>query len=367
MIRKKVYFFLAAFGCSLLLLPLYNFIKQPALLKDPKVALAQAYNIDELLPLVTTPLYELTISVAPKQVILGKEGWFYLGDQYVDTFTRKRQLLATDKQAIDTVIANSLLWEAWFKQQGVKAYQIMLAPDKANVYSEYLPHWASMQAPSALDYFEQQSQNTPYIHLRHALIAAKAHYPYWLYHRTDTHWNRLGAWLGFNAFAQQMQTLAPELRWPQKEQVEQGMGIDPENSLAGDLASFQHVEKSELGYFIKFADLEKNPIIAKKVDLDTGEVINTGVQTYEAPQLNPVIYRNSQALNQARVLWIHDSFGTNMAPWMLRSFSEVIQIYTGGATAARVEQLTLDYKPDYVFSTVIERDTLFNFYLSVPP
>ena len=71
----------------------------------------------------------------------------------------------------------------------------------------------------------------------------------------------------------------------------------------------------------------------------------------------------------SRVLWLRDSFGAALEPWMAATFSDTLQMHWREALqspdvlAALVEQ----WKPDYVFVTVVERDARVVAFTRGPP
>jgi len=72
-------------------------------------------------------------------------------------------------------------------------------------------------------------------------------------------------------------------------------------------------------------------------------------------------------LNGKKVLWLRDSFGTAMAPFMAATFSETLQIHYETADTALLARLVETFKPDYVFVTVVERAARRKRFGSVPP
>jgi SGNH hydrolase-like domain, acetyltransferase AlgX len=89
----------------------------------------------------------------------------------------------------------------WCKERGID-YVFMLAPDKPSIYPEYLPSdCAKSVGPTRADQlisFLQKSQSSiKIIDLRAAVRTGKGALP--LYLKTDTHWNQLGAYYGYQS------------------------------------------------------------------------------------------------------------------------------------------------------------------------
>jgi len=89
--KKKIYIFLFLVFLILTALPIINF-KAGKLSPDNWWKLSSLYNMDSILPTVGKIGYKLGVSISPSQVIIGKEGWLYLGDQYGASISNKRKI-----------------------------------------------------------------------------------------------------------------------------------------------------------------------------------------------------------------------------------------------------------------------------------
>ncbi|MFZ4215766.1 hypothetical protein ACOZB2_30905, partial [Pantoea endophytica] len=77
----------------------------------------------------------------------------------------------------------------------------------------------------------------------------------------------------------------------------------------------------------------------------------------DSPQENLLI-KSPNALNNKKVVWLRDSFGTAMSRLMAVTFSETLQIHHARVTPEKIKEIILNYKPDYVIVTVVERDSM---------
>ena len=324
------------------------------------------YNMDFVSRWVELLLYPLGISMHPEQVIIGREGWLYLGDLYSQTLSSDKRVATEADLAIGKQIgAATKAWNAYFASKGVKVFRIMVGPNKGSIYSEYMPLWAKPVSPNPTDALLSQAGGDLFIDLRAPLLAAKETHREALYFKTDTHWNNLGAGIAFWAFAQQVGKVAPELKWPSEKTYELTK-IAPRQG--GDLAAFLRLSTrlSDGQPIINSANL---PVETTQIDFATKQVLSkTGNPAVDAP-LKPLLVKSVGALNNKRVLWLRDSFGTSMSPLMAATFSEVLQLHwrfsirQGGNLA----QLVDEFKPDYVFVTVVERDVRSPGFSIYPP
>ena len=135
-------------------------------------------------------------------MVIGRDGWLYfLGED--------GKSLDRDYRGVLPIRRTSLAIAAEFKRRhdflaalGI-AYVVMVVPDKATIYPEHLPRWVTRVAPQTrLDRFYAALAAYPdvtVLDLRPALTAAKARERN--YFKTDSHWNLLGATIGYEALA----------------------------------------------------------------------------------------------------------------------------------------------------------------------
>jgi hypothetical protein len=184
-----------------------------------------------------------------------------------------------------------------------------------------------------------------------------------LYYKTDTHWNHLGAALAIKAFSDQARKTMPQIHWlPDEAYVEVGMNKRPQ----GDLMNFLRISNAS-------ADIEpviqasRLPIKTKQYNVDSKQLVYEGENPPVAAPINPLLVHSSGALNNKKILWLRDSFGTAMSPLMSATFSDVLQVHWRDAIKQdkKVLQLINEWKPDYVFITVVERDAKSQEFLSM--
>jgi hypothetical protein len=191
-----------------------------------------------------------------------------------------------------------------------------------------------------------------YVDVRQALLTAKNSKTDALYYKIDTHWNFLGAAVAFRFFAQQVGKAAPELKWPTEKAYEVSQ-VKRRNY--GDLSGFLRFTIPDAEPITFAASL---PVETTHFDLDTMMVVHRGGNPETIATAKPLLIKSVGALNNKKVLWLRDSFGTSMSPLMNATFSDVLQLHWGEALkpGGRFVQLVDSWKPDYVFITAVERD-----------
>lgn len=289
-----------------------------------------------------------------------------MGDIYEETRTIDRRPPSAADYVSSQKIGSAIeSWNAYLSSKGVKLFRIMIGPNKGTIYPENLPLWAKTSIPNATDALLIGANTIHYVDFRNTLLEAKANYSELLYYKTDTHWNALGAGIAFRAFAQQIGKVAPEIQWPPQKTYKLKR-VD--SRAGGDLANFLRLTTylSDLEPVIYTSSLA---VETTQLDYDTGHILRQGGN----PQVNapnkPLLIQSCSALNQKKVLWLRDSFGTAMSPLMAATFSEVLQLHWAEAIkpGGKFVQLVEEWEPDYVFFTVVERTSRNPQFALYPP
>lgn len=364
--RRLTQRFLLLVLCALLVVPTINVLSSPDPLKV-KWKKKTLYNMDFALLPLTALLYPMGISTEPGKVTIGLEGWLYLGNESEHLISDGRQGLTPEAIAQGEKIgAAAEAWEDWLYENGVKLYRVMIGPNKESIYPEHVPFWARPLQPTATDALIAGTGSTRYLDLRSVLKEAKADQTEALYLMADTHWNSLGAGIAFRAFAREQERVAPELRWPSDHAYQV---IRTEAHPGGDLISFLRL-KLDIFTPSPVVRLQELSIETTRYDFDKDQIIGTGGN----PEISllfdkPVLVRSHGALNAKRVLWLRDSFGAALSPFMAATFGEVLQLHWMDAfkPGGRFVELVQSWNPDYVFVTVVERFARSDMFATPPP
>lgn len=251
------------------------------------------------------------LHVSPQTtVIRGKEGWlFYAEDGAMDDYTSAKPFSQAELETWRRALQGT---QDWLEGQGI-AYLFVIAPDKHLVYQEMMPDTirrlrSDWRIDQLVDYLAAHS-TVHVLDLRHVLFEAKARER--VFHRTDTHWNERGAFAGYQAIMQRLNTMRPGLRpWPRTAfapAVEVTRGRD----LAGMLG---------LAYAMAEEDLTLTPrrqrcarIVEESIPQSRGSAgrVVTACATAGLPRA--VIYR--------------DSFATALVPFMSEHFSRALYLW----------------------------------------
>lgn len=324
-----------------------------------KSKIKELYSIDIIEGYFNEALFFLGVSNNPEQVIVGNDGWLFLGDTYAHTITEFRKGSDAKREETSKGIINAQsAWNKYLSNKGVKDFKIIVGPNKSTIYSEKVPNWAKSEGNSiSLDLYKSNI----YINSIDKLIMSKKIGQ--VYFSSDTHWNSFGAGVVFEQF---IKSLNPSYNFVYPSE-DWGKIVEVKERSGGDLANFLKAQK----FIVDSTPITKiNTHVHEHIiyDYNSKDLVYQGQNALYGSMSNSYVIHTPSALNQSKILWLSDSFGSTMAPYMTATFSHILKRHWGGVVGTPLlEELVEDWKPDYVFYTVVERSSLSNAFLYLPP
>lgn len=229
-----------------------------------------------------------------RQVILGKDGWLYF-EETVSDYIGKTNITLEQTERLVTILS---LQSEYLKSKGIE-YIFTAAPNKNSVYPQFMPdRIIKSRSPSSLEILAGalKSSDVHYTDLHSALLDAKK--TGYLYHKTDTHWNDLGARAAANRLMNDIKSLLSEFEFNGFENARAARTTTP-----GDLKKmlFPLAKSANEGY--------------TTLTLDN---IYTVKGPYRSPQ-DTRITTTSRA-NPKRIVMFRDSFGDALIPFISNNF-----------------------------------------------
>ena len=242
--------FIAAFGlilfAPLCLTPFKTFPKpelSPRAIRNYQYAFEPHFNLHfggrRLFIYLNSCVRLLGFQQSPiKQVVKGKDGWFfYGGDKLTEEFTGETKLTISDLEGWRKHIEQS---RDWLAQRGIE-YLFVTVPNKHSIYPEFMPDNFKKSKQSSLDllldHLNQHSDVT-ILDLRNPLLEAKKDHI--VYDKTDTHWNIHGAFAAYEAMMNQIVPHMPSLSPLTKDQL----NITTFERKGGDIIQYTGLENS---------------------------------------------------------------------------------------------------------------------------
>ncbi len=223
-----------------------------------------------------------------QQVIIGKEDWLYFSDTLPD-YLGENLLSDTALQRIHTTL--SLINESVAATGGKFVFAI--APNKNTVYPEHMPErYKKSMVESNLKRLTALLQEASYFA---DLLGALQQEDTQMYHKRDTHWNNLGAVVGYRAL---MNTVG-ETKTPFDE-----ISYIWENTHRGDLDTM---------LFPTLNSLDTQAIL----NMDWQYTITSNYHTEE-----DMLITTENADGEGSLLFFRDSFGNALLPLLANTYKE---------------------------------------------
>lgn len=145
------------------------------------------------------------------QVLVGKDGWLFLtAGTRLEKNRRHPYLSAGDLNQLQDVYESR---QRFLAQRGIK-YLLIVPPNKNTVYPEFYPdNISTRDEVSAYDQFVDHMRSratVPLVDMKPRLMDQKERQR--IYFRTDSHWNMLGAFAGYEEIALELKKLFPQIR-----------------------------------------------------------------------------------------------------------------------------------------------------------
>ncbi len=269
------------------------------------------------------------------QYFYGDKGWMFYdsvkvnnGNTMVDYYGEVR---FSDEQ-LQKMVEGINMAADFYAKRGAK-YFIVIAPNKERIYSEYMPERMQKARVSevsrmdaAVEYLKEHTK-TVFVNLTQPILEAKADFPYNLYFKKDTHWNNIGAYVGFENVARTLNQNGVAL--PQKHLTMEM--IRPTGKRHVDM----HPEALEMEYEIDYLLNNQSECVS--------------------PEKYVWVCDNKSKGNGKTLMVLGDSFAGALMPYFNKAFSKTINAPAGNKKLSYYQKLMDTYKPDVVIDELIER------------
>lgn len=275
-------------------------------------------------------------SPLPDRVVIGKEGWYYLGDD-VKVYSKTLGLIAPDQEKIDRICNVVSEMKLFCDSLGVDFY-FAIAPNKGTIYPEYLPlkpndtkHEKYFVIPQL-----REKYNINAIDLSLPILEKKDSVR--LYYKKDSHWNHYG---GFLAAKYLMDSVSESHDVRRLKEEDYDILRLPYDYLISDLTKML----KRKSYDEDFAVERK-----EKQDVEREE------QEGSAERPNIVYVKNRNNIGKSTAFVVRDSFFSVMLNPVSESLSETTFIWGGGFDKQLLlEEIKKKGKPDFILVESVER------------
>jgi hypothetical protein len=269
-------------------------------------------------------------------LIVGKDDWFFFGDEAA--VAQYRGLARLEREEL-------LRWERvleerrrWLAERGI-SYLLVLVPNKHRMYAQYMPDSLARrsersQLDDLVDYLSAES-SVPFLDLREALEDAARRGR--VYHKTDTHWNDLGAYAAYRAIVRKL-----------AEQVPAFEGHEP--------VAVRALERTTPGLGLARIVGLSEAYPERSFDLLVAEPRAEAPRKQRAAREDRARRQLPFALGTGderlpKAVMFRDSFANALVPYLSESFSRIVYVWDRNVNPQVVEV----ERPDVVIQEIAER------------
>ncbi len=270
----------------------------------------------------------------PQKVVQGEDGWFFLGDDNSNVIKESKAIENFSREELDAVIGMILKRNAWLHKKHIQFY-LAVAPNKLSVYGNYLSILRSGKK-TMTEQLDSASFN------KFSFISLKNNFPNQptekLFHKTDSHWNDNGAFLGYSALIEKIKFDFPDAHVLNKSDFL----VDTTWSYQQDLTRMLSISVREEIIRLNYKNLTQAIPQAKQLSIPKN--FERDPKDYEE--------RYKSNVNNIKVVIFRDSFTMHLVKYLKESFGETVFIWSHHFDEGIIER----EQPDIVIQIIVERN-----------
>ena len=256
-------------------------------------------------------------------VISGSDGWIFFDTDKLDYMDTNA---LTDNQIRSIAVTLSLIQENVKGKQG--SFTFVPMPNKAGVYDEYFP--SCYRKADENNYSRLCAQlNDLGVNYVDMLKLMREHKDVGIYHKRDSHWNYLGALIGYNA-------IMDSLGKPHK--TYDGASYKYEKDWRGDLDKLLYPSGGFMDYQYHF-NIEYQPF-RFTAPVGVGDV-QSQLETFMSDKEendSRIGTASMGTVDNARLYMVRDSFGRALLPFMIDNYKNAMFVRTDCPELPQVAQ-----------------------------
>lgn len=289
-------------------------------------------------------------NVFARRVLLGKNKWlFFKGDNLNEKYIGIEKYNFTESE-LEIAKNNLIHFRDELKKKNID-FIFMVCPDKQSIYSEYMPDYIKRKSISnGTDIFIEYIKNNTDIKVvypKDELLKYKDNYQ--LYYKYDTHWNNLGAYIGYTELMKSLNIYVDNIDNTLIKNINGNERFNFDIHFYNDMANMLSLSK------FKYYNDDKTYILSNYI-----------IKNYDTNYYNSYYdfsYNSKAHNNKNNIMIIRDSFSMAMIDYIASEFkqSEFIHI-----DAFKSENI-IEYKPNIVVFQSVERYLIKGRMLNVIP
>lgn len=273
-------------------------------------------------------------NIFSRRVLLGKYKWLFTKDaNLTEKYIGIEEYNFTEKE-LEKAKNNLIYFRDELKKKNID-FIFMVCPDKPFIYFKYMPDYIKRKSiKSGTDIFVEYIKNNTDIKVvypKEELLKYKDKYQ--LYYKYDTHWNNLGAYIGYS-------------------ELMKSLNIYVENIDNVNIKSLSANERFNFAGIYHYNDLANMLSLSKiKYYNDDKAYIISNYITKNYYVKDGFLYNSKAYSNENNIMIIHDSYGLNMIDYIVTEFEQSKFIHIDSFKNENI----IEYKPDIIVFQSVER------------
>ena len=276
------------------------------------------------------------LGVSPSEKLLvGRDGWFFFGDD--SAIAQARGVAHFDDAELDRWVDVVAARHAWLAERDI-AFLLVLVPNKHRLYAEHLPRALRPVHPrSQLDQLalRLEAEGLPVLDLRPVLEAASRRER--VYHKTDTHWNAVGAYEAYRAILRALEGGRPSLAPLEPVAVRRYERTQPGLGLPRIVGLSTAYPEHSIELAVARPRAAPTPTRRARIEERLRRQLPFQIGTGDPGEPEALVF--------------HDSFAEALVPYLAESFSRVSFVWESDLIPSVVEAA----RPDVVIHEIAER------------
>jgi len=285
--------------------------------------------------------YALGESAYPRQVVLGKDDWLFVGNNFGNSTDKVMGIAPANINNINYYLSRTSRIHAHCSANNI-VFLYLIAPNKEAIYPEFLPSWVKYARPGiqAEQFLTEKARqhNLPVLNLKPVLLNAKNKITMPLYQKQNSHWNFLGAFMGYHAMMMSLKKQNDNLRVLLDGKVDVNTPLSSDDDLRKMLLRVPAKAEND-NWPIRFGAIDKNQTYELTIYTQLEQQRTNTPMPNVRRQVNRVedelfipitaeiyVMTNPNVLNKNRLLLIGDSFLERMNPYLIATFNEIIRV-----------------------------------------
>lgn len=348
MINKRFIKYFITFSFLVVsILPIYNFYQYAK-----KYDFKKSFNLDNVEKYINYTVYKIfNRSMNPEQVITGRDGFLFLGNQYNNILHKTNGVFRPDNSEVKDWADKLKDLQNWYEERGIK-FVIVIAPNKHSIYKEKLPNWMKYDGETITDDIVKFSNEKQIniLDLRKDLLDSREIRE--TYGKYGTHWNAFGAYVGYSKtidFLNENHSL--KLRKINPPIIDYFKNSDKD--LLGMLKVSDLIEMENSYKY----DLNNTIVCYGDINRSSSELLPCKNISNPKVSINntPRYITNKLSLNDQKALFIGDSFSVQNSQLYNITFSEIWKWHHSHINGVKLSAFVEKHKPDVVVYQIVER------------